>query len=60
MQYHGTLLQALGIDPSAYEESEYGGYGPMIDESADSWFPHGLWSETVKHAAHEYLPFLQA
>ncbi len=60
MQYHGTLLQALGMDPSSYEESEYGGYGPMIDYSGDSWFPHGLWSETVKHAAHDWLPFLKA
>ena len=60
MQYHGTLLQALGMDPASYEESEYGGYGPMIDYSGDSWFPHGLWSETVKHAAHDWLPFLKA
>ena len=60
MQYHGTLLQAMGLDPSSYEESEYGGYGPMIDYDADSWFPHGMWSETVKHAAHDWLPFLKA
>ncbi len=60
MQYHGTLLQALGLDPTDYEESEYGGYGPMIDYNGDSWFPHDLWSEPVKHAAHDWLPFLKA
>jgi hypothetical protein len=60
MQYHGTLLQALGMDPASYEEGEYGGYGPMIDYSGDEWFPHGLWSENIKHAAHDFLPFLKA
>lgn len=60
MQYHGTLLQAMGLDPSSYEEGAYGGYGPMIDYSGDSWFPNGLWTEPVKQAAHDWLPFLEA
>ena len=60
MQYHGTLLQAMGLTPESYEESEYGGYGPMIDYNGDSWFPHDLWGESTKQAAHDFLPFLKA
>jgi hypothetical protein len=61
MQYHGSLLQAMGLDPASYEEGEYGGYGPMVHNQGDFWwFPPEPWTEQVKHAAHDFLPFLKA
>jgi hypothetical protein len=54
-QYYGTILQAMGLDPEDYEETSYGGYGPMHVD--DGYAAH---SEAVLAAAHEMLPFLGA
>lgn len=52
-QYYGTLLQAMGLDPADYEETSYGGYGPMhID---DGYAQH---APAVLSACHDMLPFL--
>lgn len=58
-QYYGTVLQAMGLAPAEYEESSYGGYGPMFS-SNDYGDAAVNWPETVRHAAHEMLPFLKA
>ena len=54
-QYYGTVLQAMGLDPQDYEESSYGGYGPMLAEADTTNHP-----ESVRSAAHDVLPFLGA
>ncbi|MBK6921353.1 MAG: DUF1552 domain-containing protein [Deltaproteobacteria bacterium] len=52
-QYYGTLLQAMGLSPEDYEETSYGGYGPMhVDPD------YAQHSAGVLAAAHEMLPFL--
>ncbi|MFZ5439958.1 MAG: DUF1552 domain-containing protein [Myxococcota bacterium] len=58
-QYYGTVLQAMGLAPAEYEESSYGGYGPMFtaDDYGD---PAVNWPESVRRAAREMLPFLPA
>ncbi len=53
-QYYGTVLQAMGIAPDEYEETSYGGYGPMyVSADFDDIYP-----ESVRQAAHDMLPFL--
>jgi Protein of unknown function (DUF1552) len=54
-QYYGTVLQAMGLGPEDYEETTYGGYGPMhIDPD------YAAHPESVLQAAHDMLPFLGA
>jgi hypothetical protein len=53
-QYYGTVLQAMGLPPDEYEETSYGGYGPMyVSADFDSSYP-----ASVREAAHDMLPFL--
>lgn len=55
-QYLGTLMQAMGLPPSAYEETSHGGYGPDfygVDDNLASW------PESVRQAQGDFLPFLK-
>lgn len=54
-QYYGTVLQAMGLDPNDYEETSYGGYGPMLSPTDSGDHP-----ESVRQASHDMLPFLGA
>lgn len=54
-QYYGTVLQVMGLDPEDYEETSYGGYGPMHVD--DGYVVH---DEAVLSASHDVLPFLGA
>jgi len=54
-QYYGTVLQAMGLEPQDYEETSYGGYGPMLAEADTTNHPNA-----VRNAAHDLLPFLGA
>ncbi len=52
-QYYGTVLQAMGLDPEDYEETSYGGYGPMRIDPGYAAHP-----DSVLAASHEMLPFI--
>jgi hypothetical protein len=58
-QYLGTVLQTMGVEPEAYEETSYGGYGPTFITGAD-WYHPDSWPTTVLNAQHDFLPFLKA
>lgn len=58
-QYYGTVLQAMGVQPSEYEETASGGYGPMFTDNSYG-DPAVNWPESVRQAAHQMLPFLKA
>jgi uncharacterized protein DUF1552 len=59
-QFLGTTMQAMGLAPADYEETPGTGYGPFYEETA-TWFAgYGKYSDKVKKAAGEVLPFLKA
>jgi hypothetical protein len=59
-QFLGTSMQAMGLAPADYEQTPGTGYGPFYDETA-TWFAgYGKYTDKVKKAAGEALPFLKA
>lgn len=59
-QFLGTALQAMGLAPDDYEETPGGGYGVQFEETA-AWYPgYQKYTDKVKQAAGDVLPFLKA
>lgn len=59
-QFLGTVLRSMGLEPEEYEEIPGGGYGVTFEETA-GWYPGtGKYTNQVKQAAGDVLPFLQA
>ena len=57
-QWLGTVLQAMGLDPSEYETGPYGGYGQVV-LGTETWYAgHGKYPSSVLSKMGEILPFL--
>jgi hypothetical protein len=57
-QWLGTVLQAMGLDPSEYESGPYGGYGQVIT-SSETWYAgYNKYPSSVLNSMGEILPFM--
>ncbi|MFS8067965.1 MAG: DUF1552 domain-containing protein [Byssovorax sp.] len=59
-QFLGTTMQAMGLSPADYEETPGTGYGRYYEETAGWYAGFGKYSDKVRQAAGEALPFLKA
>jgi hypothetical protein len=57
-QFWGTVLQAMGVPRSEYQEPDHNGYGKRIN--GGSGYSGSLWPDSVWGIAGDVLPFLQA
>lgn len=57
-QYWGTVLQAMGVPRSEYQEPDHNGYGKRIN--GGNGYNGSLWPESVWSIAGDVLPFLKA
>jgi hypothetical protein len=59
-QWLGTVLQAMGLDPSEYESGAYGGYG-VLKTATEEWYGgYGKYDDGELDHMSEILPFLKA
>ena len=59
-QFLGTSMQAVGLAPADYEVTPGTGYGPYYEETASWYAGFGKYTDKVKQAAGDVLPFLKA
>lgn len=59
-QFLGTALQSMGLAPEDYEETPGTGYGLTFEETATWYAGYKKYSDKVKQAAGDVLPFLKA
>lgn len=57
-QYWGTVLQAMGVPRSEYQEPDHDGYGKRIE--GGNGYSGTLWPDSVWNIAGQVLPFLEA
>jgi hypothetical protein len=57
-QHWGTILQAMGVAHSEYQEPDHNGYGKRLN--GGNGYSGTLWSDAVWAQAGEVLPFLKA
>jgi uncharacterized protein DUF1552 len=59
-QWLGNVLQAMGLDPSEYEDGSYGGYG-VVQLSTEDWYGgFGKYSSAQLGVMNDILPFIEA
>jgi hypothetical protein len=59
-QFLGTTMQAVGLSPADYENTPGTGYGQVYYEKDASYPNFGKYTDKVRKAAGEVLPFLKA
>lgn len=59
-QWLGTVLQAMGLDPSEYEDGVNGGYGKTMMSTETWWAGYDAYGSAETSVMGEVLPLLKA
>jgi len=59
-QWLGTALQAMGLEPSEYEDGVNGGYGKTMMSTETWWAGYGSYGSDETSVMGEVLPLLKA